>query len=83
MQTIRRKIDEIDTQILELLSKRQQLSLEIAEQKKGLNLPLRDDKREQEINERLKTQAAKLNLSSAFIVQLFELIFEESRRLQA
>lgn len=82
VKKLRQQIDEVNHQILKLLIKRQALVLEIAAHKKRLGLPLRDKAREQEMLEKLRTQAEELGLSPDFAMALFEQIFKEARRLQ-
>lgn len=75
-------IDEIDNEIIELLNKRFELMPEIARFKTENHLPIFQSEREQEILENKIVQAKELGLSETFVRNLFELIFEESKRLQ-
>ncbi|WP_227738504.1 chorismate mutase [Thermococcus paralvinellae] len=49
LHELRKRIDEIDKQIIELLEKRVRIAKEIGEIKRELNLPIRDEKREEEV----------------------------------
>jgi monofunctional chorismate mutase len=62
LENLRCEINEIDNQLLNLLQKRQQVSIKIGEYKKQNNLPIFDSKREIKLLERL----TKLNMESVF-----------------
>jgi len=49
LHELRKEIDEIDKQTIELLEKRVRIAKEIGEIKRELNLPIRDEKREEEV----------------------------------
>lgn len=49
LHELRKEIDKIDKQIIELLEKRVRIAKEIGEIKRELNLPVRDEKREEEV----------------------------------
>lgn len=77
----RKKIDEVDEQLLQLLNLRARYTLEIGKIKKAKNLPIYDPERERQIFKRLET----LNqgpLSNKAVVRLFERIIDESRHLE-
>jgi chorismate mutase len=74
----RRRIDEIDRKLVELLNERSQCALEIGKIKQAEHLPLYQPDREREV---LKN-AEKVNpgpLSDAAIRRLFERIIDEAR----
>ena len=74
----RRRIDEIDRKLVELLNERSQCALEIGKIKKTERLPLYQPDREREVLE----NAEKVNsgpLSDAAIRRLFERIIDEAR----
>lgn len=82
LNQLRTKLDQIDTQLLKLLNKRQQVITKVAKLKKLNHLKIHQPKRELEmIDQRLK-KALKLNLNQSFIQQLFRLILNESTKLQ-
>lgn len=79
----RTSIDELDGQILELLSKRMQISKLIGEYKKEINLrPFQAERWSSVIHDRLG-KAAALELDKEFIKRLFDLIHLESLRKQS
>jgi chorismate mutase len=74
----RRRIDEIDRQLVELLNERSRCALEIGKIKHAEHLPLYQPEREREVLE----NAEKRNpgpLSDAAIRRLFERIIDEAR----
>ena len=78
---IRLKINQLDTELLQIFNQRAALALKIGEIKKELNLPIYDPRREKLIFERMK----KLNegpLDDAAITRLFERVIDESRSLE-
>lgn len=76
----RKEIDKIDNELIKLFEKRMLLSAQIAEEKKKNNLPVYDEKREQEILQNIKEKAPE-NIRE-FSAELYEKIFELSRRYQ-
>ena len=74
----RRRIDELDRKLVELLNERSQCALEVGKLKQQSNLPLYQPDREKEVLEK----AEKNNrgpLSDAAIRRLFERIIDEAR----
>ncbi|GAB6101763.1 hypothetical protein JCM16138_09860 [Thermococcus atlanticus] len=49
LHELRKRIDMIDEQIIELLEERVRIAREIGEIKRELGLPIRDEKREEEV----------------------------------
>ncbi len=79
---IRASINQIDEEILSLLQKRRNLSLKIVETKDQNNLPIRDQFRETELLNRLIKIGKKIGLDSHYITQVFQVIIEDSVRIQ-
>lgn len=74
----RRRIDDIDRKLVELLNERSHCALEIGRIKQAQNLPLYQPEREQEVLQ----NAEKANpgpLTDAAIRRLFERIIDEAR----
>ena len=82
LEETRKEIDNIDDEIISLLSKRQYLIKKIAEIKKELNKSVLDEKREEEIIEKLKIKAKEKGLDANFVVSLYNIILENSRNQQ-
>lgn len=79
---VRRHIDQIDRQIVRLLARRQELSLEIGKVKQARGLPVHIPGRESELLEIVRDEAAHLAVDPQHVEDLFELVLAESRRLQ-
>ena len=82
LNRLRRQIDGIDRQLLKLLNRRADLSLEIGRIKKKRGLPILDNRRE-ELVLRTLTQTNHGPLSEASLRRTFHEIFRHSRKLQA
>ena len=77
----RKRIDEIDQQLVKLLNERAQCAVEIGHMKKALNLPAWQPQREAEILRNVvKANAGPLD--DAAIRRLFERIIDEARSLE-
>lgn len=74
----RRRIDEIDTQLVKLLNERSHCALEIGKLKQAANIPLYQPERENEV----LANAERNNpgpLTDAAVRRLFERIIDEAR----
>ncbi len=81
IDSIRKKINRLDNELLEIFNQRAALALQIGEVKKELGLPIYDPRREKLIFERMQ----ELNsgpLDNAAIIRLFERVIDESRSLE-
>ena len=77
----RRKIDEIDGKLVELLNARSRCAIEIGKIKHDLNLRVYDPEREREILERIKeTNGGPLDDEG--LQRLFERVIDECRRIE-
>jgi chorismate mutase len=74
----RRRIDEIDHKLVELLNERSRCALEIGKIKQAENLPLYQPDREREVLENAE-RANPGPLSDAAVRRLFERIIDEAR----
>jgi len=74
----RRRIDEIDRKLVELLNERSHCALEIGKLKQAQNLPLYQPDREREVLENAE-RANPGPLSDAAVRRLFERIIDEAR----
>ncbi len=82
LDSIRAKINKIDTQLVGLISKRQSLMPAVGKYKKENKLPLTDLAREKEILESKKKIAKQLKLNPIFIEKIFKLLFKEGKKVQ-
>lgn len=79
---LRKQIDELDNQFMELLSKRMRVCREIGQYKKEHNMTVLQSARYSEILEKRGAQGALCGMSPEFIAGVFELIHGESVRQQ-
>ena len=79
---LRRQIDGIDEQILELLAKRMRVSREIGVYKKEHNMPILQSPRYSEILENRSDMGKQMELNPEFIREMLKEIHEESVRQQ-
>ena len=79
---LRRQIDELDNQLMDLLSKRMRVCREIGQYKKEHNMTILQAARYNEILEKRGAQGTLCGMSPEFTAKVFELIHEESVRQQ-
>ncbi len=82
LKDYREQIDEIDREIVALLTKRFGIVKSIADYKKKNNLQILDKKREKVVLEEKLNLAQKNNLDEEFVVDIFEKIMEQSKKIQ-
>ncbi len=79
---LRKEIDRIDNNIIELLSKRKGIVKKIADIKRQENKSIIDKEREQEIIHRLKKLSKEKGLDENFIGSVYGIIIDNSRNEQ-
>lgn len=79
LEEIRKEIDQIDQELIQLFCKRMECSKQVAQYKAENNMPILNTKREQEILERVFVQAGEYGESTKL---LYTTIMELSRALQ-
>ncbi len=79
---LRKQIDELDNNLMELLSKRMRVCREIGQYKKEHNMTVLQTSRYNEILDKRGAQGALCGMDPAFIKEVFEAIHEESVRQQ-
>lgn len=82
LSELRRQIDQVDEQLLELLAKRMRISREIGVYKKEHNMPILQSPRYREILEKRSDMGEHLDLSPDFVKEVLKEIHEESVRQQ-
>lgn len=82
LEELRRKIDNIDREILETLAARMAIVEKIGEYKKENNVTTYQVKRWDDIMKNRSELAKKMNLNSEFVVEIYKIIHEESIRRQ-
>jgi chorismate mutase len=76
----RRRIDELDRELVRLLNRRAQMSIRVVQLKKDVSLPMRDEAREESILQHVQ----RVNpgpLDGDALVAIFRAILAESRRV--
>jgi len=73
LEVLRRHVDELDERLLELLAERLKLASELAEVKKKLGLPVRDEERERKVMEAVRKRARRLGLDPEFAESVLRL----------
>lgn len=79
---LRKQIDELDNNLMDLLSKRMRVSREIGQYKKEHNMTVLQTSRYNEILDKRGAQGSLYGMDAKFIKEIFEAIHEESVRQQ-
>ena len=79
---LRRQIDDLDNQLIELLSNRMRICREIGQYKREHNITVFQASRYNEILEKRGAQATRCDMSAEFVATVFENVHQESVRQQ-
>lgn len=82
LQKYRKKIDKLDKKLVAILSKRIRIVEQIAEIKQKEGLPILQKEREEEHLHDILTKCNENKSCKSYIHNIFEKIFEESRKMQ-
>ena len=82
LEELRKEIDKVDDELVSLLSKRKELIKEVAKIKKESNKPIFDKNREQQLLEKIKSNAKEKNLDVEFIYSVYNIILRNSKEEQ-
>ncbi|MBD3327896.1 chorismate mutase [Candidatus Peregrinibacteria bacterium] len=82
IKSLRKKIDQIDTRLIDLLKKRQICTNKIGLIKKKLKFKVKNPERESSKLDSISKTASKKGLNSNFIKRIFKKILKMSRRDQ-
>lgn len=82
VQLLRQQIDALDSDLLEIIAKRMEISRRIGKYKKEHNIPVIQTERYDTLLQSRISQAAATDIPADFVSRLFSLIHEESVRLQ-
>jgi len=82
IEQLRTQISQIDAKIIELIAKRQKTAKRIGDYKKKNNMQVVDNTREVLLREFHDTVCAEHNLSPTMVAKIFEILIEESRKVQ-
>jgi chorismate mutase/prephenate dehydratase len=78
LQELREKITTLDSELLKLLSQRQQYTNDVAETKIRHHIPVRDHTREEQLLIRLIKKGQEYGLDPHYVTQIFHVIIEDS-----
>ena len=82
IEQLRTQISQIDAKIIELIAKRQKTAKRIGDYKKKNNMQVVDNTREALLREFHDTVCVEHNLSPTMVAKIFEILIEESRKVQ-
>ncbi|CAH0534308.1 Bifunctional chorismate mutase/prephenate dehydratase [Vibrio stylophorae] len=82
LATIREAITTVDQELLQLLAKRRELSLAVAQDKIKTMKPVRDKAREQSLLQNLVQKGQAMSLDPTYVTQIFHTIIDDSVRFQ-
>ncbi len=82
IQRLRKSIDEVDEQILLLLSKRVEICRSIGAVKRKHGLPIKDLPRENDVYARLRKKAEELSLDAAWVERIYKQIVNMCSAIQ-
>ena len=82
LEDLREKIDRVDTLLLKIIAKRQEIVKMIADIKKKENLEIFQPEREKQLIVKRMELAADLDVDPKFVFNLFQKILENSRQIQ-
>ncbi len=75
---LREKITALDSELLSLLAQRQKLTNNVAETKIRNHIPVRDQKREEQLLVRLIKKGKEVGLDAHYVTQIFHVVIEDS-----
>lgn len=82
LNSLRKKINKIDNNLLKLISKRFEICKKIGKFKNKNNIKIYDKKREKLIFKNLKEKSKKYKLNEKCIEKVFKIIIKNSREIQ-
>jgi len=82
ISSLRRKVDEIDEQILRFLKERVEVCRNIGETKREHGIPIRDYRREDELYAKVLKRASELGLNPQEVKDVYREIIAMSMRVQ-
>ena len=82
LNAIRNRINEIDEQLIALMAERTQFAGEIARLKMALDMPINDEKREREIQEKTRKLCEKYNFNPDLALKILNLLIDYNKEIQ-
>jgi chorismate mutase len=79
---LRKKLDKITEDLIDLLAKRKGLVLKLAKVKREIRTSIKDKKREKKILETAKKLAKKNNLNPSLVEDIMKLLMEDAKKIQ-
>ncbi len=79
LDDLRKEIDALNRELVELLGKRIEVARKVVRIKKEGQLPILDVDREQEIKDEMRQLARASRISASFIEEIFDLLLEYTR----
>ncbi|EHP86456.1 chorismate mutase [Methanotorris formicicus] len=83
LEAIRKRIDEIDEELIKLMAKRTNFARDIAMLKKSLNLPINDSEREKEVYEKTRKLCNKYKFDEEIGVKIIKILIEHNKDIQS
>ena len=83
INTLRKQIEKIDSIIIEQLSKRKKISVQIGKIKEQAGKEVYDPAREKQLMDYYKKESLKYNIDYEYILSFFNLIINHSRKVQS
>lgn len=82
LNDLRKRIDELDVQIVKLIAERMEITLDIGKEKREIGKPVHDKAREQLVLNKVKEVAREMNLPPEEIEKIYHHFFSISKGLQ-
>jgi chorismate mutase len=82
IEALRREINRIDLQIIDLIAERQKIAGKIAQVKMNESIPIHDLKRTQEVRDYAFNAAVEKNINPVYIRKIFDILIEMSEERQ-
>jgi len=83
LDAIRKRIDEIDEELIKLMAERTNFAKDIAMLKKSLNMPINDSEREKEVYEKTRRLCNKYNLNESIGVKIIKILVKHNKDIQS
>ena len=82
LEDLRKRIDELDCELLDVISRRLALMPMVADVKREQNAPVNQEDRERELMEGMRKMAQERGMSADFVERIMAEIIAESKRIQ-
>lgn len=82
LRDLRRQIDELDEELVEIISKRLSIMPVVAEIKRSQNVAIDQKRREEEVIDNIRKKAEHRNLDPDFVERIMVELISESKRIQ-